>query len=55
MYYHFRYVVKHEQKAIEEVDYTVRNIATDLRDGLSLTRLVEIMSETAMTNQVCTF
>ncbi|KAG8199559.1 hypothetical protein JTE90_009400 [Oedothorax gibbosus] len=37
------YVVKHEQKPIEEFDYAVRNIAVDLRCGLRLGRVVELL------------
>ncbi|XP_032240895.2 abnormal spindle-like microcephaly-associated protein homolog [Nematostella vectensis] len=36
--------VSHQQRAIDEFDYAVTNIATDLRDGLRLTRVVELLS-----------
>jgi len=37
------YEVYHEQQAIEEVSYRIGNIAVDLRDGVNLTRLVELL------------
>ncbi|GIX68686.1 abnormal spindle-like microcephaly-associated protein homolog [Caerostris extrusa] len=37
------YVVQHEQTSLEEFDYAVRNIAVDLRCGLRLGRVVEIL------------
>lgn len=37
------YEVHHEQQAIEEVSHHVENIAVDLRDGVALTRLVELL------------
>ncbi|KAF8774632.1 Abnormal spindle-like microcephaly-associated [Argiope bruennichi] len=43
---HLRYlgcVVQHEQVPLEEFDYAVRNIAVDLRCGLRLGRVVEIL------------
>ncbi|KAK3110484.1 hypothetical protein LTR53_015176, partial [Teratosphaeriaceae sp. CCFEE 6253] len=39
----FDYAVVHGQDPLEEVHYYVKNIATDLRDGVFLTRLVEIL------------
>ncbi|XP_044174469.1 abnormal spindle-like microcephaly-associated protein homolog isoform X2 [Acropora millepora] len=39
------YSVTHTQKAIDEVDYAVSNIATDLRDGLRLTRVTELLTQ----------
>ncbi|GFY64101.1 abnormal spindle-like microcephaly-associated protein homolog [Trichonephila inaurata madagascariensis] len=43
---HLRYlgcIVQHEQTPLEEFDYAVRNIAVDLRCGLRLGRVVEIL------------
>ncbi|XP_068734820.1 abnormal spindle-like microcephaly-associated protein homolog [Montipora capricornis] len=39
------YCVMHSQKAIDEVKYAVANIATDLRDGLRLTRVTELLTQ----------
>ncbi|KAL9988376.1 hypothetical protein ACROYT_G002814 [Oculina patagonica] len=38
------YSVTHSQRAIDEVDYAVKNIAIDLRDGLRLTRVAELLT-----------
>ncbi|PFX15185.1 Abnormal spindle-like microcephaly-associated protein-like [Stylophora pistillata] len=38
------YSVTHSQRPIDEVDYAVKNIAIDLRDGLRLTRVVELLT-----------
>jgi abnormal spindle-like microcephaly-associated protein len=35
--------VTYEQRYIEELDYVVSNLATDLRDGIRLTKLAEIL------------
>lgn len=37
------YEVYHEQQAIEEISYRIENIAVGLRDGVVLTRLVELL------------
>ena len=39
----FDYIVSHVQDPLDEVTYHVDNIAIDLRDGVLLTRLVEIL------------
>ncbi|KAJ7339429.1 hypothetical protein OS493_005827 [Desmophyllum pertusum] len=39
------YSVTHSQRAIDEVDYAVKNIAIDLRDGLRLTRVAELLTQ----------
>ncbi|KAI8483826.1 hypothetical protein Bbelb_384840 [Branchiostoma belcheri] len=36
--------VTHQQTALMEMDYTVHNLATDLRDGLRLIRAVELLT-----------
>jgi len=40
---HLDYEVAHVQDPLDEVDYRIKNIAVDLRDGILLTRLVEIL------------
>ncbi|RMD41814.1 hypothetical protein DV735_g3318, partial [Chaetothyriales sp. CBS 134920] len=40
---HLGYTVTHEQHALEEYDYQVTNLAVDLRDGVRLARLVELL------------
>lgn len=40
---HLGYRVQHEQLALDEYQYRVGNLATDLRDGVRLTHLVEIL------------
>lgn len=37
------FAVRHEQCALDEVDYRIENLAVDFRDGILLTRLVEIL------------
>ena len=37
------YEVQHKQSILDEFDYTVKNLASDLRDGVRLCRLVEMM------------
>ncbi|XP_035683104.1 abnormal spindle-like microcephaly-associated protein homolog isoform X7 [Branchiostoma floridae] len=39
------YSVTHQQTALMEMDYTVQNLATDLRDGLRLSRAVELLTK----------
>jgi abnormal spindle-like microcephaly-associated protein len=36
------YAVTHRQQLLDEVEFTVRNLATDLRDGIRLARLISI-------------
>lgn len=40
---HLDYGVEHSQSPLEEFEYTVANLAVDLRDGVRLTRLVELL------------
>ncbi|KXL49821.1 hypothetical protein M433DRAFT_151613 [Acidomyces richmondensis BFW] len=40
---HLDFVVSHMQDPLDEISYKIENIATDLRDGIFLTRLVEIL------------
>lgn len=40
---HFEYEVRHVQDPLDEVVYAISNIAVDLRDGIFLTRLVEVL------------
>ncbi|KAI7284068.1 hypothetical protein KC345_g2567 [Hortaea werneckii] len=40
---HFDYEVNHVQDPLDEVVYRIDNIAIDLRDGIFLTRLVELL------------
>jgi abnormal spindle-like microcephaly-associated protein len=36
--------VSHKQSPIDEIDYTIQNLATDLRDGVRLGRMTEILT-----------
>lgn len=40
---HLNYEVSHVQDPLDEVNYKIENIAVDLRDGILLTKLVEIL------------
>ncbi|KIW63136.1 hypothetical protein PV04_10011 [Phialophora macrospora] len=40
---HIAYTVSHSQYPLEEYSYQIENIAVDLRDGVRLTRLVELL------------
>lgn len=40
---HIGYNVSHVQHPLEEYNYTIQNLAVDLRDGVRLTRLVEFL------------
>ncbi|KAF2667047.1 hypothetical protein BT63DRAFT_327699 [Microthyrium microscopicum] len=40
---HLKYEVSISQQSLEEYSYHVENLATDLRDGVRLTRIVEIL------------
>ncbi|EXJ82560.1 hypothetical protein A1O3_06373 [Capronia epimyces CBS 606.96] len=40
---HIGYTVTHSQYPLEEYDYQIGNLAVDLRDGVRLTRLVELL------------
>jgi abnormal spindle-like microcephaly-associated protein len=40
---HVAYTVSHSQYPLEEYSYRIENIAVDLRDGVRLTRLVELL------------
>ncbi|KPI40672.1 uncharacterized protein AB675_10643 [Cyphellophora attinorum] len=37
------YVVSHEQYPLQEYEYKVKNLAVDIRDGVRLTRLIELL------------
>ena len=39
------YQVSHKQSFLEEFDYKVTNLATDLRDGIRLSRLLELLTQ----------
>ena len=41
--HHLEYSVSHVQHPLEEYDYHIENLAVDLRDGVRLTRLVELL------------
>jgi len=36
------YSVVHDQKPLHEFDFTVKNLAVDLRDGVRLCRLIDL-------------
>ncbi|KAJ3664959.1 hypothetical protein Zmor_000488 [Zophobas morio] len=38
---HFGYILSHKQTYLDEFDYTVKVLGTDLRDGVRLTRVME--------------
>ena len=38
------YIVNYSQRVIEEYNYAVANLATDLRDGIKLTRIAELLT-----------
>ncbi|KAK1093736.1 hypothetical protein LTR48_001750 [Friedmanniomyces endolithicus] len=40
---HFDYSVTYHQDPLDEAEYRIKNIATDFRDGIFLTRIVEIL------------
>lgn len=40
---HLGYHARHAQYALDEYQYDIKNLATDLRDGVRLTRLVELL------------
>eukprot|EP00943_MAST-04B_sp_MAST-4B-sp1_P006218 g6218.t1 len=40
------YTVDYKQELLDEFDYTVKNLASDLRDGVRLCRLVELLQST---------
>ena len=40
---HLNYTVETAQSALSEFDYTISNLATDLRDGVRLARVVEML------------
>lgn len=48
----FLYVVL--QRAIDEVDYAVKNIAIDLRDGLRLTWVALLFTDVVLCSEWCT-
>ena len=40
---HLDYFVNHKQFPLEEIEYQITNLAVDLRDGVRLTRIVELL------------
>jgi abnormal spindle-like microcephaly-associated protein len=40
---HLNYQITHVQYPLEEYDYSITNLATDMRDGVRLTRIVELL------------
>ena len=46
------YEVKHKQTALDEFDYAVTNISSDLRCGLRLTKVAELITRTQMSAQL---
>lgn len=40
---HFNYELHHVQSPLEECSYRIENLATDMRDGVMLTRLIEVL------------
>jgi abnormal spindle-like microcephaly-associated protein len=51
---HMKYDVVTEQNPMEEFDYHVDNIATDLRDGIRLTRVIDILLARNHAASICT-
>ncbi|XP_063235179.1 abnormal spindle-like microcephaly-associated protein homolog [Bacillus rossius redtenbacheri] len=50
---HLGYVVTHEQTYLDEYDYAVSNLSQDLRDGVRLTRVMEIiLQNTTLSKQL---
>ena len=49
---HLDYVVEHKQHPLEEYEYPVANLAVDLRDGVRLTRLVELLLYPSASSQL---
>ncbi|RMZ85202.1 hypothetical protein DV738_g420, partial [Chaetothyriales sp. CBS 135597] len=49
---HLGYTVAHEQHALEEYDYTITNLAVDLRDGVRLARLIVLATEWPLSQQL---
>ncbi|KAI8771163.1 abnormal spindle microcephaly-associated protein [Biomphalaria glabrata] len=39
------YIVNHVQKPIDEFDFAVKNLSSDLRDGLRLSRVLELLAD----------
>ncbi|EFQ88183.1 hypothetical protein CFE70_009225 [Pyrenophora teres f. teres 0-1] len=53
--HHLNYKVEHTQYPLEEYTYQIENIAIDLRDGIVLTRLVELLLYSSAIQQEDTF
>lgn len=49
---HCDYVLSHEQDPLQEVRFHIENLASDLRDGIVLTRLVETLQQSDLSNQL---
>ncbi|EXJ54024.1 hypothetical protein A1O7_09361 [Cladophialophora yegresii CBS 114405] len=49
---HLAYTVSHSQYPLEEYSYQIENIAVDLRDGVRLTRLVELLLYPSASNSL---
>lgn len=49
---HLEYAVEHKQHPLEEFLYPVANLAIDLRDGVRLTRLVELLLYPSASHQL---
>jgi abnormal spindle-like microcephaly-associated protein len=49
---HLEYRVEHTQHPLEEFEYPVTNLAVDLRDGVRLTRLVELLLYPSASSQL---
>jgi abnormal spindle-like microcephaly-associated protein len=49
---HLEYTVEHKQHPLEEFEYPVTNLAVDLRDGVRLTRLVELLLYPSASSQL---
>jgi len=49
------YTLSHVQKPLDEKEFLVKNLATDLRDGLVLGRLLETFEHSSSVVPVCVF
>lgn len=47
------YSVIHNQAPLDEFDFTVKNLAVDLRDGVRLCRLIDLHCPELSLSQVC--
>jgi hypothetical protein len=46
------YEVKHKQTSLDEFDFAVTNVATDLKSGVRLTRVLEILTHQTLTTKL---